>query len=323
MNKNIGAPKKILLGLQEGTCNLKCAKCYTHGENKVSTNTRHSGIMSSDDLKKILDEVEVYQPRIAPQTWDEPLINPHILEYLKEIKKRKLAITMDTNGLLLNEHKMHALVEMKVDSVFISLDAFLPETYKKVRGVDKLQSLTEKVLQFIKIRGPEMYPRIGVSFVIEPENSSEKDLFIDYWKNVADVVRVNQQFLSNRKLAESPQSKRTACWSLDDSLMIHFNGDAALCCVDTHYENTIGNVLKEGVLNVWNGTFFSNARNSHAKGNFKNIKICQDCELWSHDKPVNQRVENILISKTNSHTYYNQVGKMENILNNRFIDWKN
>lgn len=323
MNKSIRTPKKILLGLQEGTCNLKCAKCYTHGENLVSTNVRHSGIMSADSLKKILDEVEIFQPRIAPQTWDEPLINPHILNYLKEIKTRNLAITMDTNGLLLNESKMNSMVEIKVDSIFISLDALTPEAYKKVRGVDKLNFLIEKVHQFIKIRGTEKFPRIGVSFVIEPDNYHEKDLFIDYWKNTVDVVRINQQFLSDRKLAISPQKKRTACWSLDDSLMIHFNGEAALCCVDTHYENLIGNVITDGVLNVWNGTFFSNTRDLHAQGNFENIKICNSCELWSNDQPINQITEDILISKTNSHTYYNRVNKLDNILNNRFVDWKN
>ena len=92
MSKSMSTPKKILLGLQEGTCNLKCAKCYTHGENQVSTNTRYSGIMTADNLKKILDEVEGFQPRIAPQTWDEPLINPQILSYLSEIKKRTATV---------------------------------------------------------------------------------------------------------------------------------------------------------------------------------------------------------------------------------------
>ena len=322
MKKNIAKPKKILLGLQEGTCNLKCAKCYTHGENIVSSNNRHSGIMKADDLKKILDEVEIFQPRIAPQTWDEPLINPYIFDYLKEIKKRNLAITMDTNGLLLNEFKMQSMVELKVDSVFISLDAFRPETYKKVRGVDKLHFLVEKVQQFIKIRGAEKFPRIGVSFVIEPENNTEKDLFIDYWKNIVDVVRVNQQFLIDRKLTNSPQSKRTACWSLDDSLMVHFNGEAALCCVDTHYENSIGNVITDGVINVWNGTFFSNARISHDQGDFKNLKICQTCDLWSNAEPKNHIDKDILVSETNTHTYYNRVSKLDNIIDNRYVDWK-
>ncbi len=41
--------------------------------------------------------------------------------------------------------------------------------------------------------------------------------------------------------------------------MIHPNGDAALCCVDTHYENTIGNVFDKGIKAVWNGPFFEQA----------------------------------------------------------------
>jgi radical SAM protein with 4Fe4S-binding SPASM domain len=318
LNKNY--PKKILIGIQEGICNLKCPKCYTHGENKISENARARGIMDIEKLKKLLDEVAPYQPRIAPQTWDEPLLTPNILEYLREIKKRNLVITMDTNGLLLSDEMINSLVELEVDSVFISLDAFYSNTYLKVRGVDRLDFLIDRVLSFLKIRGDKKFPRIGVSFVKEKFNQNEETQFINFWKDKVDVIRVNQKFLEKRKLDIVSTEERTKCWSLDDSLMIHFNGEVALCCVDNHYENKIGNVFDNSVNEVWNGEYFNKMRALHEEKNWNMVGICKDCDLWAHEKPINSEDEHYVTSKTTTHTYINSKNKLSNLSNNnRFL----
>lgn len=312
-------PEKILLGIQEGHCNLRCPKCYTYGTNKVSENSRSQGTMNFDHFVTLLEEVKHWKPRIAPQTWDEPFMNPRILEYLEEIKRRDLVITMDTNGLLISADIMKELVFLKVDSVFFSVDAFTDPTFKLVRGVDRLTFLKDKIFKMLELRGSAPFPRIGVSFVTEEENVHEISDFVKYWTKYVDVIRVNQKFLQDRSLAQVPTVARSACWSLFDSLMIHHNGEAALCCVDTHYENTIGNVFKEGVHKIWNGSFFKKARILHENGKADQISICSKCDLWSHSKPEKKILENILISETNSHTYYNRLDKMQNITGNRFI----
>lgn len=313
-------PKKLLLGIQEGSCNLKCPKCYTHGENIISTNVRPKGLMDFQSFIKILDEVEKFKPRIGPQTWDEPFLNKNIFEYLAAIKSRKLEVTIDTNGLLLKSEDLSRLIELEIDSVFISVDAFYDETYKKVRGVNQLENLKNIIHQFVELRGSKKYPRIGVSYVVEADNEKEVDQFVSYWSAVVDVVRVNQKFMSERTLSDSPKSKRTACWSLEDTLMIHYNGEASLCCVDTHYENKIGNVFIDGVLGVWNGTYFGKARDDHNKGDFDTISICKKCDLWSHSEPQNTKTEDLLISKTLTHSYYNRLDRLDNVTkNNRFI----
>jgi pyruvate-formate lyase-activating enzyme len=312
MKQQLLYPKKILIGIQEGSCNLSCPKCYT--------NIRPKGIMDFEKFKIILDEAAKFNPRIGPQTWDEPFVNPRLINYLEEIKKRDLSITMDTNGLLMNDDHMKNLIEMKADSVFISIDALTPETYKKVRGVNKLEELKNTVHRFLHLRGEKLFPRIGVSFVIEDDNLHEVDSFVNYWTQFVDVIRVNEMFQEKRELKNKPASKRTPCWSLDDTLMIHNNGDAALCCVDTHYENKIGNVFEAGVLGIWNGAYFNNTRQAHNNGNFKSVPICSKCDLWSHDEPINSKTDSLLISQTTTHKYFNRLDRLENVISdNRFI----
>jgi len=276
--------------------------------------------MDFQNFIKVLDEVEKFKPRVGPQTWDEPFLNNHIFDYLEAIKVRNLEVTIDTNGLLLKNADLLKLIDLEIDSVFISVDAFYDETYQKVRGVNQLKNLKNIIHEFIGLRGDKKYPRIGVSYVVEDENINEVEQFVSYWSGIVDVVRVNQKFMSERTLTNSPKSSRTACWSLEDTLMIHYNGEASLCCVDTHYENKIGNVFKDGVAGVWNGAYFSKAREHHKNGEFQNISICKKCDLWSHSEPQNTRTSDLLISKTLTHTYYNRLDRLNNVTkNNRFI----
>lgn len=314
-------PKKILLGLQEGNCNLSCPKCYTHGSNRISVNARPQGIMPFNQFIKVLDDCVPFQPRIAPQTWDEPLLNPDILKYLSEIKKRSLVTTMDTNGILLNDKIATALIDLSVDSVFISLDASTEGTYAKVRGNRRFFSTVQNaVFRLVKMRGDKMFPRIGVSFVIEDENEHELQSFINSWSPIVDVVRVNKKFEAGRKIkADISSIARTPCWSLYDSLMVHYDGSAALCCVDNHYENSLGNVFTNSVSSVWNGSYFQKARQDHENGDFSKLKICQTCDLWTNQKSNVTETPTLLISETLTHAYYNKKSRLSNISSNRYL----
>jgi radical SAM protein with 4Fe4S-binding SPASM domain len=313
-------PKKILLGLQEGRCNLKCPKCYTHGSNAPSNQTRSSGIMDFGLFQRILEESRPHRPRIAPQTWDEPLLNPRFLDYAREIKRHDLVITMDTNGFLLTDDLMRAFIDIELDSVFVSLDAFSRETLLKTRGVSNLEFLSRRVLRFLELRGAKTFPRIGVSFVIEDTNSHELEAFVDHWTQSVDVVRTNALFTKDRSLPVKPHPTRRPCWSLWDSLMIHHDGSAALCCADTHYQVEIGNVRDSSVEDVWNGHVFRQARRSHLDGAFSKVSICGSCDLWSNDEPVTERRGDLLVSSTTTHTYFNRLDRLGSVPEtNRYI----
>jgi radical SAM protein with 4Fe4S-binding SPASM domain len=317
-------PKKILLGLQEGRCNLKCPKCYTHGTNVPlnvpAIQTRSAGIMDFGLFQRILHESRPHRPRIAPQTWDEPLLNPRFVDYAREIKRHELVITMDTNGFLLTDELMRAFIDIELDSVFVSVDAFSRETLMKTRGVSNLDFLVGRVLRFLELRGARTFPRIGVSFVIEDSNAAELEAFVDYWVQHVDVVRTNALFTKDRSLSVKPQPIRRPCWSLWDSLMIHHEGSAALCCADTHYQVQIGNVRESSVEEVWNGNAFRQARRSHLDGDFSRVSICATCDLWSNDEPVTERRHDLLVSSTTTHTYFNRLDRLSSVPGtNRYI----
>lgn len=306
-------PKKILLGLQEGLCNLACPKCHTHSKENKNSQLRPTQMMSLEDLKKICEQVAPFKPRMAPQTWDEPLLDQQFLEKVELIKSFDLVITMDTNGLLLNKRIMTRLIELKVDSIFISVDAYFPETYEKTRGSHQFNKLLNNIHEFLRLRGEALLPRIGVSFVEEECNKHETELFVDYWKEYADVIRVNRLFHKDLTLHEKPKALRSPCWSLWDSLLIHPNGDAALCCVDNFRQVPLGNVLDDGVLNVWNNRAFQHIRSLHLHDRASEVSICSICDLWSNDEAIVTETATQLISSTHTHTYYNNKHRLHSL----------
>lgn len=313
-------PNKILLGLQEGSCNLKCPKCFTHSPDPISSLPRKSGYMDFSKFTKLLDEIASKNPkaRVTAQTWDEPFLHPKLLDYIAEIKKRNLFCSIDTNGILLNEENAKALVLLEVDSIFISLDAFTPELYQEIRGLDKLDHIKKNILKLIKVRSDNKFPRIGVSYVQEEKNKHEVELFIDEWAEKVDCIRVNKIFEKDRSVDIIP-TERYSCWSLEDSIMIACDGSVGLCCVDTHYQNEIGNAFESGLENVWMNSRFNKIRSKHSEGKFGDVSICKDCSLWKNDDIIREDREKVIVAKSSTHTYYNNKKRLNNLTENRFL----
>ncbi|MCF8057923.1 MAG: SPASM domain-containing protein [Bacteriovoracaceae bacterium] len=313
-------PKKVLLGLQEGDCNLSCPKCYTHGENAPTLSDRKTGVMNFEKFIALCEELAPYSPRVTPQTWDEPLLTPNILKYLKILKDFNLTVTMDTNGILLNEKMAKQLVELEIDSIFVSIDAIEPETFEKVRGKDVLHLVEKNVLNLLKERGDKLLPRIGVSFVVEDNNRSEEELFVQKWKSLVDVIRVNKEFSPQRQVEGEVSPIRTPCWSLYDSIMVNYDGSVSLCCVDTHSEVEIGNAFDDGVLNLWNNGKVGEIRKLHEEGRFSEVGICANCNLWSNESPEIKKEEGFVIAKTYTHYFVNNEERLKSIPHgNRYI----
>jgi radical SAM protein with 4Fe4S-binding SPASM domain len=238
------------------------------------------------------------------------------------MKESNLTVSIDTNGILLSKKIRKMLLDNQVDSIFISLDALTNETYQRVRGKVDFQKIKNNVHTLLVERGKRKFPRIGVSFVSEPINHHEESQFIAYWSQYVDVVRTNKIFSSKRKIESDHYEIRQPCWSLYDTLMVHPNGEAALCCVDTHYQNPMGNVFHNGLLNVWNNIIFKQAREIHNRKEFSKIEICNQCDLWRNSKAVTKETENLIIASTDSHTFYNRKDKLNNIMTNRYVDRK-
>ncbi|HPN96148.1 MAG TPA: radical SAM protein [Candidatus Moranbacteria bacterium] len=148
-------------------CNYRCYRCSAHAPEEMKEQL--AAEMTTDDYKRIIDEVAPYKPAIY-FCGGEPTLRDDLVEIIKYIKKKKMLCAMTTNASLLEEKLAKDLVESGIDFISISLDGDeaahdrsrgIPGAYKNVlRGVRNLQ----------KYRGKKSRPHIKLVGIIDPEN---------------------------------------------------------------------------------------------------------------------------------------------------------
>jgi len=305
-------PRRVLMDLRTD-CNLKCPMCIVHGSTedpKLKAFLRRS--VPLDKAKKVLDEVMAARPMLQPNLWSEPLLAKDLRPYLQSAKERGLAVAINTNGLLLREELARFLVDIKLDSISISIDATTVETLDKVRGITKLEKIHNAVALMIRVRGENPLPRIGVSFTVQDTNKHERDSFVAYWADKVDFVRIGELFVDGRFPGMKVDGERRPCPSLYTTLALHVNGNASICCLDGFGETNVGNVFERGVADVWHGPELTEIRQHHENGEWDKVPFCKSCDRWaSYD--YEEAIEGeFLVRRSLEYTYYNRIDRLKN-----------
>jgi len=302
-------PKRILLGLNDGHCNLKCPACYVHGVNNDKKISK--GCMPLENANKIFDEVKDTGIFISPVLWSEPLLIKNYSDYFIKIKQAGLHAFINTNGLILSKKMAKNFISIPIHSIFISIDATTPETLKKVRGIDNLEKIQSSVFMLLQERKKMLSPRIGVSFVESKLNNHEKADFISFWIEHVDVVRVNDVYEEhNRTKNQNILLQRVPCGALYDTMPINHKGDVPICCLDSFNETNMGNVFENGVQGVWLGKKFENVRMLHETGQYNKLPLCSHCDVWKNYLIKETVSKGILIRESPVMTYYNRMDRM-------------
>ncbi|MDH7508616.1 MAG: tungsten cofactor oxidoreductase radical SAM maturase [Methanomassiliicoccales archaeon] len=152
-------------------CNLHCVNCVRNAwdenlEDMSSETFEH--IM--EGLKELPELREVYFGGFG-----EPLLHPRILEMIEAVKSLGVRVSMSTNGTLLDEQKAEALIDLKVDRIFVSMDSTQAQLFGELRGGADFDLVVENVMRLRDIRERKGYriPTIGLEFVLTRRNFGE------------------------------------------------------------------------------------------------------------------------------------------------------
>lgn len=151
-------------------CNLQCKTCIRN----VWSDPIAS--MEKETFQAILNGMDALPNlnRVIFTSFGEPLTHPNIMEMIAAVRKRKVEVTLGTNGLLLTPDISRELIRLGVDRVMVSIDGGRPETYNDIRGA-MLAEIVENIkkLNELKVEMHELFPSIGVEFVVMKSNASE------------------------------------------------------------------------------------------------------------------------------------------------------
>ena len=152
------------------TCNLHCRTCIRNVWDSAETQ------MSMDTFERLLEGLDGLPDLtcVLFSGFGEPLTHPHILEMIEAVRRHNLAVTLNSNGLLLDRKMAETLVKLGVDRLIISIDGVKAKTYARIRGamlsrvIRNLHTLNE-----VKCRMSSLTPALGIEFVALRSNVAE------------------------------------------------------------------------------------------------------------------------------------------------------
>jgi len=190
-------------------CNLQCSTCI---RNVWSDPIAAMNQVTFEKILSSLDGLPEIE-RVIFTSFGEPLSHPHILDMIEAVRKRGLAVTLGSNGLLLTPRISKALVQLGVDRLVVSVDGVKPETYEEVRGADLSQVLKNlRSLNDAKYELGSLTPALGIEFVALKSNIHELPSLIGLASHlnasrvlVSNVLPYNEEMRAEILYGHEPQ----------------------------------------------------------------------------------------------------------------------
>ncbi len=161
-------------------CNLNCRTCIRHVWNESS------GMMSEEIFKAIIKGIHSFPSlpdRVFFGGFGEPLFHPKILDMISGFKSMGMTAELITNGTLLKEDMIKSLIDVGLDTLWVSLDGSTPESFSDIRMGAELPNILENLTLLNRLnggrRGFKQHMEIGVVFVAMKRNISELPAVIE------------------------------------------------------------------------------------------------------------------------------------------------
>ena len=270
-------------------CNFSCPLC-DKGSGRLS---RPEGIMSPEDLEKILLGAGPGLKMALLWNQGEPFINNKLTKMIRNLRERGIFTIVSTNGSLVSRNA-EDIVASGLDELIISLDGSRKETYDLYRKGGDFDKIIAGVKRLAEVRGNSSKPLISLQFLLLKHNIDEIEEFKRLKKETgADRVLWKTVQVSNRSeadeyLPEDTQYTRYEsrsdlrvkkrgfdCRRIIYSAVIDWNGNLVPCCFDKNENHVIGNVLQDGFSKVWFGREMMKFRQDIAAGNLP--EMCYNC----------------------------------------------
>jgi radical SAM protein with 4Fe4S-binding SPASM domain len=127
--QTLRAPVSVVWSLSYG-CNLRCMHCYQKASRPSSDE------LTLDQQLGIVDQMARAGVSMVVLSGGEPLTNPNLGSLIERIRKYEMAISIDSNGVLMDRTVVESLKRSGVTSVELSLDSVDPASHDRFRGLD-------------------------------------------------------------------------------------------------------------------------------------------------------------------------------------------
>lgn len=279
-------PRMVIAGISFA-CNARCIHCiYSKFPGTKRNMAGENLYMPEEIFQKIVIECSRYPWTLLRLVgFGEPMLHPKFIEFVGFAKEHGCNVGIITNGSLLDVEKAKALLATDIDAVDISVDAFSPETYEKIRQGLSFRKLIENVKRFVELRNQMKKKTFIFCSIVEQEAvMHELKEALEFWGEIADKV-VSRKFLTFGLFAQDEKrvpyyTNRVPCFLLYDRINIDVNGQIRQCGYDSFGKTDFGNIIDTSISEAWHSGELERIRECHQQRKFAEAGICADCQDW-------------------------------------------
>lgn len=152
-------------------CNLRCAMCV-----RTALPWAPAPDLTLDEFRTIGDHCFHRAVVLSLSCVSEPLLSPRFAEIMAALAAYRVPSTeLVTNGMLLDEPKIRAMLEGGLSRLIVSIDGATPETYESIRAGARWERLLAnlELLQRLKAERRTPRPVLRLNFVMMRRNVEE------------------------------------------------------------------------------------------------------------------------------------------------------
>jgi MoaA/NifB/PqqE/SkfB family radical SAM enzyme len=146
-------------------CNLNCVMCPWR---EIAKNVENNGIMTQEIWEAI-------RPHLAETHaidftgGGEPLLQPRLVEWIREAHSAGCETGILTNGLLLTEKKAAQIIDAGLNWICFSMDGATAEIYEEIRVGSNFETVCQNLANIAALRLHKV-PKTMINFVLMPMN---------------------------------------------------------------------------------------------------------------------------------------------------------
>jgi MoaA/NifB/PqqE/SkfB family radical SAM enzyme len=146
-------------------CNLRCIMCPWR---EIAKNVENHGIMT----QKVWEALRPHLPETRSVDFTgggEPLLQPRLVEWIREAHAAGCETGILTNGLLLTEKKAAQIIDAGLNWICFSMDGATVEIYEAIRVGSNLEKVCQNLANIAALRSNKV-PKTMINFVLMPMN---------------------------------------------------------------------------------------------------------------------------------------------------------
>ncbi|MCJ7443227.1 MAG: SynChlorMet cassette radical SAM/SPASM protein ScmF [Methanotrichaceae archaeon] len=126
-------PLNMLYFYLTDDCNLACRHCWIAPKFNPQGDKSHS--LPIELFEEAIKEAKPLGLTSLKLTGGEPLLHPQFTKLLQIVRREKLSLNIETNGLLCTPDMAAEIAESTISCIAVSIDGTDPETHESIRGV--------------------------------------------------------------------------------------------------------------------------------------------------------------------------------------------